>query len=241
MKKFFCMTGMVAILAAVCIFGVGCGNTKILSLYDSTFTFTGKTLSLEWDKNMGLNWHETDSNKSVKELVTKYWDEIDWGATKEDWQSEMLERGLDTAIADGLTETTTKSVETFIAYFDEAIKTVYDSLKDVSVIVGSDAHTVEVTLRVPGRSEIKYILESRGVNSAGIELSYEYGTTHIEFATGKIAEYDALFFSVPAADLGLDNSDATVTPTVRFPITFDLLSTGGGLVSLCTAPEMTVS
>lgn len=111
MKKFFCMTGMVAILAAVCIFGVGCGNAKILSLYDSTFTFTGKTLPLEWDKNMGLNWHETDSNKSVKELVTKYWDEIDWGATKEDWQSEMLERGLDTAIADGLTETTTKSVE----------------------------------------------------------------------------------------------------------------------------------
>lgn len=47
MKKFFCMTGMVAILAAVCIFGVGCGNTKILSLYDSTFTFTGKTLPLE--------------------------------------------------------------------------------------------------------------------------------------------------------------------------------------------------
>lgn len=156
------MTGMVAILAAVCIFGVGCGNTKILSLYDSTFTFTGKTLPLEWDKNMGLNWHETDSNKSVKELVTKYWDEIDWDATKEDWQSEMLERGLDTAIADGLTETTTKSVETFIAYFDEAIKTVYDSLKDVSVIVGSDAHTVEVALRVPGRSEIKYILDSRG-------------------------------------------------------------------------------
>lgn len=28
MKKFFCMTGMVAILAAVCIFGVGCGKRK---------------------------------------------------------------------------------------------------------------------------------------------------------------------------------------------------------------------
>ena len=52
------------------------------------------------------------------------------------------------------------------------------------------------------------------------------------------AEYDALYFSVPPEDMGLDAPYGTV----NYPLEFNLLrSDGGGLVSLRPAPEMTVS
>lgn len=69
--------------ALLCAMMSSCGGTKILSLYDTTFTYTGETLPLEWNKSMGTVWFETDSHKeSVKQLLIKHWNEVDWEITK---------------------------------------------------------------------------------------------------------------------------------------------------------------
>ncbi len=238
MKKFILPMVSFITIAATCVFGGGCGGVKILPLYDSTFTFTGKTLPLEWDKSMGVIWNEADShNESVKRLVERYWSVIDWDVTKESWRNAMYERGLDASIAEGLDADATQSADAFTKYFDGAIQTIYSGLKDISVTVGSEAQTIEVTFSVPGREKVEYSLENRGVNVAGKELIHEGGVAQIEFSTAKIAEYDALYFSVPSEDMGLD----IYSVTVGYPIEFNLLrSDGGGLVSLRPAPEMIV-
>ena len=239
MKKFILLIVSVAMIAAACMFGAGCENVKILSLYDSTFTFTGKTLPLEWDKSMGIKWLESDSfDESVKKLVEKHWNEIDWDVTRESWQNELYENGVSHTIADGLDAEATQSVDAFINYFDGAIQTIYSGLKDISVTVGSKGETIEVTFSVPGREKVKYSLENRGNNVAGKDLVHDYGVAQIEFSTAKIAKYDALYFSVPSEDMGLD----TYSVTVGYPLEFNLLrSDGGGLVSLRPTPEMTVA
>ena len=238
-KKVILSAASVAAVAAACVFGAGCGGTKILSLYDSTFTFTGKTLPLEWDKSMGIKWLESDSFKeSVKELVEKHWNEIDWDVTRESWQTELYENGVSHTIAAGLDAEATQSVDSFIEYFDGAIQTIYSGLKDISVTVGSEAQTIEVTFSVPGREDVKYSLENRGVNVAAKDLIHDYGIAQIEFFTAKIAEYDALYFSVPPEDMGFDVS---YPATVGYPLEFNLLrNDGGGLVSLRPTPEMIV-
>ena len=189
---------------------------------------------------MGVIWNtETDSHdESVQALVEKHWNEIDWDVTRESWQNELYESGISHTIAAELNAEATQSVDSFIAYFDGAIQTIYSGLKDISITVGSDGDTVDVTLRVPNRDEVKYMLENRGVNVVGKELVYELGIAQIEFSTAKIAEYDALYFSVPPEDMGLDAPYGTV----NYPLEFNLLrSDGGGLVSLRPTPEMTVS
>ncbi len=239
MKKFILLIVSVAMIAAACMFGAGCENVKILSLYDSTFTFTGKTLPLEWDKSMGIKWLESDSfDESVKKLVEKHWNEIDWDVTRESWQNELYENGVSHTIAEELDAEATQSVDAFINYFDGAIQTIYSGLKDISVTVGSKGETIEVTFSVPGREKVKYSLENRGNNVAGKDLVHDYGVAQIEFSTAKIAKYDALYFSVPSEDMGLD----TYSVTVGYPLEFNLLrSDGGGLVSLRPTPEMTVA
>lgn len=143
-----------------------CGGTKILSLYDTTFTYTGETLPLEWNKSMGTVWFETDSHKEiVKQLLIKHWNEVDWEITKNYWNELMVSLGKNNDVTQGINDKTTSSVDEFINYFNLIGNNFYSELKDVSITVGSKSEKVDVTLHVPNKSDVTYECYSLGENA----------------------------------------------------------------------------
>ena len=215
MKKIVIFILTSSLTALLCAMMSSCGGTKILSLYDTTFTYTGETLPLEWNKSMGTVWFETDSHKeSVKQLLIKHWNEVDWEITKNYWNELMVSLGKNNDVTQGINDKTTSSVDEFINYFNLIGNNFYSKLKDVSITVGSKSEKVDVTLHALNKSDVTYECYSLGENAVGKEYPNDFGISQISFSTAKIAEYDALYFSVPSQDFGAD----TTEPTVAYPI-----------------------
>ena len=136
MKKFIPIM-LVVVCALACTFAfTACSNNNQEPYYGKTYTMTGKAI-IDWETKLYRdNYKQADNDDhSQKELLTKYWDDIDWDVT--------LERaGLPAdAVPHG-------SIEEFVALFEETEQNLYEHVKGLQISV-SDKSDPKLTITFP--------------------------------------------------------------------------------------------
>ena len=104
--------------------------------YGKTYTLTGLG-KIDWDTKASSDCHNLGEKKDCtkRELLTKYWDKIDWDVTL----------GMADLPADAVPHAT---VDEFIAVFEETEQTYYTYLKDLSFTI-SKKSDLKLTLNIP--------------------------------------------------------------------------------------------
>ena len=147
MKKIF--TGLIAVLviAQLLIFSA-CGGYDPQPMYDKTFEYTGGAMTIPWDEVHNRSYSdETDLKMKKRAVLEKYFSSVDWEATQASFN-----------IADypsiTITEQAKQSVDDFIAFMDNAVKSIYSDLQGFKFKIGSEADEVDVTIIYPnGKSQ----------------------------------------------------------------------------------------
>lgn len=137
MKKLIPLVLVVVCVLACAFTFTACSNKDEQEpYYGKTYTFTG-TATIDWNSKQYRDNYKKADNKdhSQKELLEKYWDDIDWNKTFEI-------AGL------SANDVPHGSVAEFIAVFEETEKNLYDYAKGLEISVSNKSNP-KLTITFP--------------------------------------------------------------------------------------------
>lgn len=182
MKKVLLSVAAAVLIAVQVVCFTACGGFNPPPMYDKTFTYTGKAMPIYWEEMHGITFNdEEDMKMSRREVLEKYFDRVDWDATKEAFGQEMDRPAIQ------LTDAATKSVDAFIAFMDEATEDLYTAVKGMQFRIGSEADAVDVTITYPNGQTQTVSMVNGGVQDPaefrGIQFTKE-GENGTEISLG---------------------------------------------------------
>lgn len=127
-----CAAVLLTVLAAA-----GCGGVDLTPLYGKTYTFTGKTLPVDWDGQTSAGYVPGEEKTSVGDLIEKYFGRVNW---------EYTVAADSFGILGGLTDSDKASPEAFEKFIDKEAQGIYSSLEGCTVKIGGESDEVDVTV-----------------------------------------------------------------------------------------------
>lgn len=137
MKKLIPIALVLVVVFACAFAFAACNNTEQYDpYYGKTFTLTGLG-KVDWDSKASSDSYNLGEKNvyTKRELLTKYWDKIDWDVTL----------GMADLPADAVPHAT---VDEFVAIFEETEQNYYADLKDLSFTI-SQKSDLQLTLTLP--------------------------------------------------------------------------------------------
>lgn len=148
MKKVVLSIFLLVSVLVLAVFLGACGGYDPKPMYNKTFEYTGAAMSIPWDEIHNRCYtDEKDLKMDKREVLEKYFGQIDWAATKERFESYGLP-------PIEITDDATKSVDAFISFMNTAVEKIYSNVKGLKFSIGGEADEVDVTITYPdGQSQ----------------------------------------------------------------------------------------
>ena len=148
MKKLGMAIFLAAFLFVQLICFTACSGFNPDPMYNKTYEYTGKAMPIYWDEMHDVTYDDLDDlKKSRREVLEKYFDQVDWELTKESFRANQY-------FPIELTDEATKSVDAFIAFMDKASQNAFECVDGFKFKIGAEADEVDVEIVYPnGKSQ----------------------------------------------------------------------------------------